>query len=63
MREAIGQLMTGGELSQSMIPVVAVPYSEKSKRLAEKWIGYSQIRAMKMQFFLVREDGSIYFVN
>lgn len=63
MREAIGQLMTSGELTRDMIPVVAVPYSEKSKQLAEKWINYSQIQNMRMQFFLVREDGSIYFVK
>lgn len=63
MREAIGQLMTGGELTADMIPVVAVPYTEKSRSLAERWLNYSQMKAMKIQFFLVQENGEIHFVN
>ncbi|MBQ8527426.1 MAG: hypothetical protein IJ429_03045 [Lachnospiraceae bacterium] len=63
MREAIGQLMTGGELTADMIPVVAAPYTEKSHSLAERWLNYSQMKVMKIQFFLVKENGEIYFVN
>ena len=37
MREAIGQLMTGCQLDDNVVPVVAVPYSEKSYELACRW--------------------------
>ena len=63
MREAIGQLMTGVDLREDMIPVVAVPYTEKSRSLAERWLNYSQMKAMKIQFFLVKENEEIHFVS
>lgn len=59
MREAIGQLMTGCELTYDMIPVVAVPYSEKSVTLARKWSVYTQIKDLGIKFYLVKEDGNI----
>lgn len=37
MREAIGQLMTGCPDDTNVIPVVAVPYNEKSFILANNW--------------------------
>lgn len=59
MREAIGQLMTGFELSEDIIPVVAVPFSEKSYALADKWSQFSQIKQLGIRFFLVKEDDVI----
>lgn len=63
MREAIGQLMTGSELDESIVPVVAVPYTEKSFQLAERWSKLSQIRNVGIKFFLVQEDGNICVVD
>lgn len=62
MREAIGQLMTGIELNDNIIPVVAVPYTEKSSGLAIKWSAYPQIKLLQIRFMLVKEDGSIIIV-
>ena len=59
MREAIGQLMTGCELTEEIIPVVAVPYTDRSMALAVKWSAYSQIKAIGLQFLLVKEHGNI----
>ena len=59
MREAIGQIMTSFELSEDIIPVVAVPFSEKSYTLASKWSKYSQIKLLGIKFFLVKEDDII----
>lgn len=59
MREAIGQLMTGCELTDKIIPAVAVPYAERSMALALKWSAYSQIKAIGLQFLLVHENGGI----
>lgn len=59
MREAIGQLMTGCELTDKIIPAVAVPYAERSMALASKWSAYSQIKAIGLQFLLVHENGGI----
>ena len=59
MREAIGQLMTGCEMTENIIPVVAVPYSEKSHDLATKWSQYEQMKHVGIEFFLVKEDGDI----
>lgn len=62
MREAIGQLMTGCELTDEIIPVVAVPYTQRSMALALKWSAYSQIKAIGLQFLLVHENGGIVYV-
>lgn len=59
MREAIGQLMTGIGIDDKIIPVVAVPYSEKSLKLAMGWIKYPQMKLVGIKFMLVKEDGSI----
>lgn len=56
MREAIGQLMTGCELTDDMISIVAVPYLGKSVTLARKWSVYTQIKDLGIQFYLVKED-------
>lgn len=37
MREAIGQLMTGTQLTDEIISMVAVPFSVKSYELANRW--------------------------
>lgn len=59
MREAIGQLMTGCQLVDNMIPVVAIPYSEKSYELAGRWSQLKQIQMVGIKFMLVYEDGNI----
>ena len=62
MREAIGQLMTGCELGNGIIPVVAVPYSQKSFELADRWSGLPQMKKIGIKFYLVEEDGDIVIV-
>ena len=62
MREAIGQLMTGCPMRDRLIPVVAVPYSEKSNDLACRWSEYKQIKLVGIKFFLVKENGEIVVV-
>jgi len=59
MREAIGQLMTGIEINDNMIPIVAVPYSDKSLALSTKWIKFPQIKLLGIRFMLVKENGDI----
>jgi len=59
MREAIGQLMTGCQLDEQLIPVVAVPYSEKSHELAHRWSQLKQIQMVGIKFMLVHDDGTI----
>ena len=59
MREAIGQLMTGCQLSENVVPVVAVPYTEKSHELAHRWSQLKQIQMVGIRFMLVREDGKV----
>ena len=59
MREAIGQLMTGGSLDETKIPIVAVPWSEKSEELAERWSRYEQIKQCGIRFILVKENGEL----
>lgn len=63
MREAIGQLMTGGELSENIVPVVAVPYSEKSYELAKRWVGLPQMMQIGIKFMLVYEDGEVCYIK
>ena len=63
MREASGQLMTSDKWTKSTIPVVAVPYSEKSYERAERWSKVAQIRRIGIGFMLVREDGVIEWVG
>lgn len=62
MREAIGQLMTGCQLDENVIPVVAVPYSEKSYELACRWSRLKQIRLVGIRFMLVYEKGKVKFI-
>lgn len=62
MREAIGQLMTGCQLSENVVPVVAVPYTEKSYELACRWTQLKQIQMVGIRFMLVRESGSVVIV-
>lgn len=59
MREAIGQLMTGCQLSENVVPVVAVPYTDKSYELACRWTQLKQIQMVGIKFMLVRENGKV----
>ena len=63
MREAIGQLMTGGDLMKNIVPIVAVPYSSKSCELANRWIRLPQIKQAGIKFMLVREEGHILYIE
>jgi hypothetical protein len=63
IREAIGQLMTGFEFNENVIPAVAVPYTDKSYDLAKRWSNYSQIKLAGIQFILVKNDSSIFIVK
>ena len=63
MREAIGQLMTGCPDRSNIIPVVAVPYSEKSEELARKWSCSERIRSAGICFMLVYDNGNVTFIN
>jgi hypothetical protein len=59
MREAIGQLMTSGIMTEEIVPAVAVPYSHKSYELAARWSTYPQIQQVGIRFLLVKPDGEI----
>ena len=60
IHEAIGQLMTGCPYDN--IPVVAVPYNDKSAELAERWSRNSRICNAGIRFMLVHDDGAIDFI-
>ena len=59
MREAIGQLMTNEYIPDNAIPIVAVPYTEKSFNLATKWSQLKQIKISNIRFILVKENGEL----
>lgn len=63
MREAIGQLMTGCELSDNIIPCVAVPFTEKSLELAERWSMLKQMKMIGIKFLLVKDDGKLEYIG
>ena len=62
MREAIGQLMTTEYSTDKIIPVVAVPYSQKSYELAKRWSKYEKIQTANIHFILVCENGEIMYI-
>ena len=62
MREAIGQLMTGCPDDKNTIPIVAVPYNNKSLELSKKWSCNERVRNAGIHFMLVRTDGDIEFI-
>lgn len=62
MREAIGQLITSKNFNPEMIPMVGVPYSEKSYELAVRWSTLSQIDMLGIKFALIKENGSVEFI-
>ena len=45
------------------IPVVAVPYTEKSAELAGRWLNSSRICKAGIRFALVKDNGDINFVG
>ena len=61
MREAIGQLMTS--CHDDKIPVVAVPYNEKSYELASDWSKNNKMINAGICFALVHDNGHIEFVG
>ena len=62
MREAIGQIMTS-KLMNNTLPMVAVPYSEKTYSLADEWSKLDQIKQIGIRFMLVKTDGNAEFVG
>ena len=58
IREAIGQLVTNSKMPSSAIPIVAVPYLDKTKKLADEWSALPKIKDIGIRFYLVKEDGS-----
>lgn len=62
MREAVGQLMTNENVDENTIPAVAVPYYDKTLRLAEKWCGYTRIISAGIKFILVNQNGEVIFL-
>jgi len=62
MREAIGQLMTGCQMIENVVPVVAVPYTEKSYELACRWSQLKQIQMVGICFMLVCDNGEVKLV-
>lgn len=63
MREAIGQLVTGIELTEDVSPMVVVPKSEKSTELAHRWVGLPQFAFLRIVFALVCENGNVEFIS
>ena len=62
MHEAIGQVMTG--CPDDRIPVVALPYSEKSHELAQRWLSKrARMRLAGIHFALVLDNGNIEWVE
>ena len=62
MHEAIGQVMTG--CPDDRIPVVALPYSEKSHELAQRWLSKrARMRLADIHFALVLDNGNIEWVE
>ena len=62
MREAIGQLMTGCPDDANIIPVVGVPWTEKSETLACQWRHDPKNRRVQqagINFILVKENGEV----
>ena len=51
--------MTSFELTDDIIPAIAVPFSDKSYALASKWSEYKQIKQLGIKFFLVKEEDII----
>ncbi|MCF0185880.1 MAG: hypothetical protein HUJ98_05265 [Bacteroidaceae bacterium] len=62
MREAIGQLMTADLDDPNIIPVVAVPWTEKSFELANRWSKLKQIKAAGIHFMLVKENEEVEYI-
>ena len=61
MREAIGQLMTGCDFVDGVVPMVAVPYTDKSNELASRWAELTQIKNLGIRFALIKDAGEIVF--
>lgn len=61
MREAIGQLMTGCDFIDGIVPMVAVPYTDKSNELANRWSELTQIKNLRIRFALIKENNEVVF--
>lgn len=59
MREAIGQLITGCPDDCNVIPIVAVPYNDRSFSLSKKWTNNKRIHNTGIRFMLVHSNGEI----
>ena len=54
--------MTGCQLDDNVVPVVAVPYSEKSYELACRWSQLKQIQLVVIKFMLVRDSDKVWII-
>ncbi|MDK2912979.1 MAG: hypothetical protein PWR29_1936 [Methanolobus sp.] len=59
MREAIGQLMTIKEYNESDRLAIAVPNSDKFKKLSQKWKNAPLIKKLSICFLLVGRNGKV----
>ena len=59
LREALGQLITIGEVSEKDILAVAVPYSAKFNELAERWRKAPLISRFGISILTVDQSGSV----
>ena len=59
LREALGQLLTIGEVSDRDILAVAVPYSVKFNELAERWRRAPLIKRFGIHILTVDSSGSV----
>jgi hypothetical protein len=62
MREAIGQLVTGCDFGENIVPIVAISNTDKAKELAERWSKLTQIKNMGIKFALVCDEGDVKFI-
>ena len=62
MREAIGQLMTREEVAENDILAVAVPFSDKTDKLANEWCKKTLMKKVGIRFILVKPDGDVKLV-
>ena len=59
LREALGQLLTIEEVTESDLLAVAVPESSKFRQLAERWRDAPLVRRLDLRFILVHRSGEV----
>lgn len=59
LREALGQLLTIGEVSDTDVLAVAVPHTPKFEELAERWRHAPLVARFGIQILTVSRDGNV----